>query len=104
MGEIVVDAVLHHGEVVRFGHGFDVEEFADGLEVGESGAQGLRADRVESSAEAVVDIMSMRGLRDKWHDGWRCWTHFRRLVSASMGMLMRAMMGGGWRRIRGRIP
>jgi len=70
VGEIVVDSVLHHCEIVGFRHGFDVEELADGLEVGESRAQGLSADGIESSAEVQAARERVNGNVDACHDGW----------------------------------
>lgn len=70
VGQIVVDSILHHAKVGGLGKVLDVEEFADGLEIGEPRAQGCCANGIEACAEAV-DVMSVwkRG-----HDVVRLWS------------------------------
>lgn len=51
VGQVVVDASLDLAEVLRLGETLEVEEFADGLQVGETAAEPLRADCIEAAAQ-----------------------------------------------------
>ena len=51
VGQVVVDASLDLAEVLRLGETLEVEELADGLQVGEAAAEALRADGIKAAAQ-----------------------------------------------------
>jgi hypothetical protein len=72
VGQVVVDASLDLAKVLRFGHAFEVEELADGLEVGKAVAESLRADALEAAAQVEAAGESL--IRDVHasHAGGEC--------------------------------
>ena len=50
VGQVVVDASLDLAKVLRLRQALEVEELADGLEVGEAAAESLRADALKTAA------------------------------------------------------
>jgi len=73
VGEVVVDAGLDLAEVLRLGQALEVEEFADGLEVGEAAADALGSHAVEAALQVEAAGQSLDGDVHAGHVGWDWW-------------------------------
>ena len=69
VAQVVVDARLHLAKVGRFGEALEIAELGHGLEVGEAGADGLRAHRVGELIEIQSVGDSIDGDADSCHRG-----------------------------------
>ncbi|KAB8337210.1 hypothetical protein FH972_021512 [Carpinus fangiana] len=67
VGQVVVDSVLDLCKVLGLGHALEVEELADGLQVGEAGADGLVAQALEPVAEIQTRGQGIYGDVDAGH-------------------------------------
>ena len=68
VAEVVIDTTLDLPKVCRLGETLDIEELAEGLQIGKASAKRLRADAVESGAEVEARGQSLERDVDACHE------------------------------------